>query len=64
MRHYLCLAKGSYQTVQSYLPPCYFHQHDPAGVETVIFKEWANNWLEETAHLRKGGKYLAMIFDR
>ena len=51
------------QTVHSFLPPSYFYQRNSAGVDSTIFKSWAEPFLEETAALRSNDKHIALIFD-
>ena len=47
---------GRYESVVNALLPCHFLQRDPPGVNTQIFYEWAKHFVEETSHLRDGGR--------
>lgn len=53
-----------YETPSDYLPsPHYLYMRAIAGVDSNIFFDWAKNFVDETAHLRRNNRYLLLIFD-
>ena len=61
--HYRRLSSGVLQTVRDFLPDCYLYQRDPAGVDSSIFRSWADGFLQETADLRRDGRYMVLVLD-
>ena len=62
--HWRRLADGTRQTVHAFLPPgARVHQRDPAGVDTAIFRSFADMFLEETADLRSHGRHIMLVYD-
>ena len=49
--HYRRVASG-YESPIEFLPPCYLFYRDPAGVDSDIFFEWTQHFIQETAYLR------------
>ena len=45
--------KGVVQTIQSFHPPCYFHQRSIPGVDTSIMYNWAKNFVSEKSNFVK-----------
>lgn len=43
---------GAIQTVHTFLPECYIHYREKAGVDTFIYKDWAEKFIDETDVLR------------
>lgn len=55
---------GRYETPADFLPvPNYLFMREVAGVDTDIFYSWALNFVEETAHLRRNGRKLLLVYD-
>lgn len=52
---------GNYQLAQDFLPDSHYFQRSPAGVNSQIFFEWAQFFLEETIELRSSGKILLIL---
>ncbi len=55
---------GRYETPQDFLPsPCYMYMREIAGMDSDIFYSWAQHFVLETAHLRRGGQSLLLVVD-
>ena len=55
--------RGQVQTVQQFLPKCYFYQREMPGVDSRIIYDWAQKFLEDTAELRKKSQYILLLTD-
>lgn len=55
--------QGQVQCLTSVLPPCHVFYHNPAGVSSTIFSEWARLFVEEAKFIRSEQQYLLLILD-
>eukprot|EP00171_Calliarthron_tuberculosum_P004068 IDg4068t1 len=55
---------GRWETAADFLPkPNYLYQREVAGMDSDIFYGWAQEFVEETASLRREGKYILLVYD-
>lgn len=57
------IVNGNVETMHTCLPPCYFYQKDPAGMNSQIFIDWARHFLNETEPLRRNGNHILLVYD-
>lgn len=61
--HFRKTKTGVIQTVHTFLLECYIYYTEKAGVDTAIFKDWVENFLDKTAVFRASGRELLLLYD-
>ena len=55
---------GRYETPADFLPgPNYVYMRETAGVDSNIFLSWAENFVLETAYMRRNNRKLLLVYD-
>ncbi len=55
---------GRYENPQGFLlSPCYMYMREIAGMDSYIFYSWAQQFVLEAGHLRRGGQTLLLILE-
>lgn len=55
---------GRWETPADFLPqPNILFMREVAGIDSDLFYAWANNFIEETASIRQGGKKILLVYD-
>lgn len=60
--HYRVVA-DDLQTALDWLPHCYFYQRDVVGVDSLIFNDWAKQFVEEKKEFRINGHHTLLVMD-
>lgn len=51
------------ETMHNCIPPCYFCQLDPAGMNSQIFIDWERNFPNETEPQQRNGNHIVLVYE-